>query len=252
MNPGVLLGLASIFQLPTPSLELAELQIRQAELRAALETLESLTDRGPLDRAGLVRTLLLRLQLNAALKRPNALARDAYDLAALAPDVSVAELRPDAKAAFLRAKAQTPLPPMLSMSARHSRDRFIVRATASGPSSLVHQIRFYARLRGGSWRASGGAPIRLSAPQASTTVEYYGVVIGPGGAVIARSAEATQPDRFTKPDPLILSASPTEPDDPAPVWPWLVGGTAVVVAAAVVAGVVLANNADTRLVVQSD
>ena len=250
MNPLALIGLAVALNTPTPSLELAELQIRQAQLRTALRTLESLTTHGSLDRAGLVRTLVLRLQLYAALKQPRALAQDAYDLASLAPDTSVVGLRPDAKAAFLRAKSATPPAPALTMTAAYRDGRVVVRASPSGPASLVKDVRLYARVTGDRWHISPGAPIVLNArPDAS--IEFYGAIIGPGGAVIAQAGSAAHPRRWSRPT-VLSNAIPVPPPtaEPTPVWPWIVGGTVIVVTAAIVTGVVLSNNADTRLVVR--
>jgi hypothetical protein len=239
------LGLSCALATGAPTLELAELQLSQARLPEALATLEALTDAGPLDRPSLVRALTMRLQLYAALKRPEDLSRDALDLAALEPDLQPDGLRPDARAAFLRAKSSAPVPPDITLVARERDDLFVVEATTTGAPTLVRSVRFAARTEGGAWTTSEGAPIVLPMEQAEH-VEFYGSIVGPGGAVVAFHADAATPDRHVRSRPEVVAVT-APPEEDAAVWPWIAGGGAVVVAATVVTALLLSSRADTRV-----
>lgn len=100
-------------------------------------------------------------------------------------------------------------------------------------------MRTSGRVRGATeWETVRDAPLMV-AGGSDDVIEYYAEAIGPGGAVLARAGTATEPLRAAGP----AVATGGGGDE---VWPWIVGGAAVlVVAGAIVTAVVLTSSSGT-------
>ena len=101
----------------------------------------------------------------------------------------------------------------------------------SGDDQLVLGLRIFAHERG-TWREVGDSEVTVS----SEVDAVYGELIGLGGAVLV--------SRGSRAEPITLAAE----DDGLPLWPFLIGGAVLLVAAAsVIIWAVASANGDPRL-----
>ncbi|MDQ3035559.1 MAG: hypothetical protein M3Y87_24345 [Myxococcota bacterium] len=107
-------------------------------------------------------------------------------------------------------------------------------------ADVVREVRTSGRVQGATdWQQVRDASL-LVTTAAGDVVEYYAEAIGPGGAVLARSGSDDDPLRVAGSD------APVQAGGEAEVWPWIVGGALVALAAgAIVTAVVLTSDSGT-------
>ncbi len=214
-----------------------------------------------LSRADLAVLLESRAIVLAAMGRVDAMERDLAGLAALEPARSLPAAAPPEVVARWSAIVATARPLELLAVASWDVGVVTVRAVSDGdPGGLVRRIRVGARLVGRDY-ALGDGRVQLMTADASS-VEYFAEAIGPGGAVVAAAGSADAPLSSAPPPrvatvppasgtvaggagPAVVEPSPRnrEGADGPSVGVWLaIGGGVLVVAAAVIVGVLVATS----------
>jgi hypothetical protein len=120
-------------------------------------------------------------------------------------------------------------------------------------AALTQGFRLHARAERGEWRDTDAATIEVDT-RPSQAAESWAEAIGPGGAVIATHASRSAPSRLepeagavatdVEPDPIATVPAGGESDggtqaggEDIPAWPFIVGGVALAVGAAILIGV---------------
>jgi hypothetical protein len=218
-----------------------------AEARDALDVV--LTNRD-LERATLAEILALRAMVSFALNRPSDLERDVTLLAAVDPDRDLGlSAPPPVQEAFETARARREGPIELRITLDETAGELTIDGVVErAPGELHPAVRLSARLGAGVWQHRA-SPLVLGAA-GGARVEYYGEVVGIGGAVLARTGSAEVPLVHEVPAPRGSSAPALVPEDDGPsALPWVLGGIGLaVVAAAVILVIVLASAERTTLV----
>lgn len=217
--------------------------------RALLERLDRAND---LDRAELPDFLFTSAMVHFALGQEVKMQRDLARLARVAPDYALSDtVAPGLRDAFERAR-RTARPVALEATASAVPGGVEIRASRpdEDAAGVVRAIRIHARAPGSEWIRSESATYVVPAPPGAV-IEYWVEAIGPGGARVASAGSADEPRVVRMGD--VAPASSTadrappstrldERDRDAPIWPFVVGGAAVLVAGAVALFFVLSSN----------
>lgn len=222
----------------TSRLAEAESAYREGRFDEARQLVDRVASGDELETLDEVRQLLvLRVQINAAMRDRDAVTADLRRLAQLDPEWAPPEAIPPEIRQELSALAGTIEPVRLEVTHEEVFGGVVVRAEASGTGSgLTRGVRMYARTPGGEWLAHDGDILRVPTPP-GRVIEYYAEVVGPGGATVVTAGSSDEPfharaaGRIPS-EPATPPAASTAPRDP---WPIVVG---VLVGVAVVAGAV--------------
>ena len=215
------------------------------EFDAALSAFDKALASGTLSKDELVQLLAERALVLHALRRKDALVNDFVWLSALAPDFRL-DLRaaPELTALWtsIRDQGRGPLRVALVQEPAGAGE-VAARAELRGTVPEGARARLFLR-REGERFAPLALPELHESGKAGTTLEVYAQALALGDVVVAQDGDADQPLRLTLSQPTKGAASGS--DEHQPSWArrhrgWLIGGAAlVVVAAAVVTGVLVA------------
>jgi tetratricopeptide (TPR) repeat protein len=134
-----------------------------------------------------------------------------------------------------------------------------VEAVLENPLATVTKVAVYVREPGEpSFQVTEGDPLGPVVAKASAVraVEAYAVALDSAQGVLFEQGSATSPKRFEatqEPPPAVVAAKEPVREEPVveerqrPVWPFVVGGVGVAVAAGVVAGIVLSQPPELKL-----
>jgi hypothetical protein len=233
-----------------PDLDAAKRLAADLEFEAALSSFDAALSSGKLTREELVQLLSERVLVLHALQRKDALTQDFVWLAALAPDFRL-DLRapPDLTALWTSVRDQSRGPLRVAVVAEAAAaGEVAARAELRGTVPEGARARLLLRRPGERFTALPLPELREGAA-AGTSFEVYAEALGLGQVVVARDRDAKDPLRLTA-----TARESTAPIDEGhePSWArrhrgWLIGGAAVLVAAAaVVTGVMIARANDTR------
>lgn len=197
--------------------------------RASIDQAEQVSD---LTRADLASAYELRALIEQALG--NDQKADKYLTALASIDIHHAfrpEAPPELTERFKQVAQRVGAPMELRVDEHREGEHVTLSGNVVGdPQHLAREIRMHARVDHGEWRHTVSAPLELRV-SSTETAEYYGEVMGPGGAVVA--------SRGTIDEPLHLSSRSSGKKTP---WVWIGVGGGIVVAAAVVVAVLLVGN----------
>ncbi|HEX6246009.1 MAG TPA: hypothetical protein VFZ61_34020 [Polyangiales bacterium] len=230
-----------------PDLEQAKRLASDLEFDAALSAFDKALASGTLSRDDLIQLLAERALVLHALRRKDALVSDFVWLSALAPDFRL-DLRaaPELTALWtsIRDQGRGPLRVALVQEPAAAGEA-AARAELRGTVPEGARARLFLRREGGSFSALPLPELRESGA-AGATLEVYAQALALGDVVVAQDGDASDPLRLTLREGPTSSASGS--DERGPSWAkrnkgWLIGGAAlVVVAAAVVTGVLVAQS----------
>ncbi|MFO0683173.1 MAG: hypothetical protein U0234_14040 [Sandaracinus sp.] len=206
----------------------------EADFVAALDVLGRAAAGSDLSADDLVDLFETRALVYLAMGRDEDMRADLRRLAAIRPDHALPSTTPpDVVAAFADLRASSPGAPRLTATIEPSALGVTITVRLDNdPAGLVREVRISGRAPGGDWERATGAPLFVATPSGGV-VEYYAEAVGPGGAVIARSGEASAPLRAAPTAPIAAGGGGDE------VWPWIVGGAGAAVVVAVVVTVVV-------------
>lgn len=207
----------------------------EADFVAALDVLGRAAAGTDLSADDLVDLFETRALVYLAMGRDDDMRADLRRLAAIRPDHALPSTTPpDVVAAFADLRASSPGAPRLTATLEPSALGVTITVRLDNdPAGLVREVRISGRAPGGDWERATGAPLFVATPSGGV-VEYYAEAVGPGGAVIARSGEASAPLRAAP-----ISAAAGSGGGGDEVWPWIVGGAGAAVVVAVVVTVVV-------------
>ncbi len=241
-----------------PILDEAARLFDEAEFEAALEVFHRAEEAGDLTRDDLIQLYEWRALVHHTLGNADDLETDLMRLASLDPDHQFGrQVPPVVREAFDRAKARTTGQITVHVDAEIQSNGVRLGARVQHDTSgIVQELRLGARAPGNAWTHRSNSALEMpGAPD--TTLEVYAEAIGPGGAVVA--TDGTPDDPFSS---LIVDLPgreagssggggveiiPTHPPDDGgdggvPVWPFLVGGGALVVGAVILIAVLVAGS----------
>ena len=229
-----------------PDLDEAKRLAADLEFDAALNAFEKALKSEELTRQELVQLLSERALVLHALHRRDELVKDFEWLSALAPDHRL-DLRaaPDLTALWtsVRDQGRGPLQVKLEVETGDAGE-LSARATLTGTVPEGARPRLWLRRPGGNFGIVPLPELRESAPD-GTTLELYAQALGLGNVVVAQDHDASEPLRLSARGGAADAAGPVDGAG-QPSWAkrhkgWLIGGAvALVVAAGVVTGVMLA------------
>lgn len=224
-----------------PLLDSASELVNRAEFDAALSALYKAEASGELSRRDVVRLLFQRAIVHFALHDQSEMIQDLSGLASLEPDYRFDEsVPPPIRRAFPRNQ------PKLSIATQQYRLPMGIRIRATvlhDAGQLVREVRIAARVSDGQWQIYSGNEIRLPL-DVGDQVEFYSVVVGRSGTVLAHTGTEQRPIHSAK---FFPSTSRTEhtsdavprDDDESYLWWWVGGGTALAVTTAVLIALVV-------------
>jgi hypothetical protein len=172
-------------------LEQATARIDEADFAAAGRILDEAEAGSDLSRDELVQLYASRAAVSLALGHIEDMARDVARLDALEPDFELdASARPELREA-LAARPHQALRLDLRVDAQPGAASIL--GTVSGdPGGLTREVHLRARAAGtAAWTERTGDALVL--PATDAVIEYWGEVIGPGGAVLAATGSAASP-----------------------------------------------------------
>ncbi|MEM9188235.1 MAG: hypothetical protein AAGF12_03625 [Myxococcota bacterium] len=199
----------------------------EGDFEEALSELER-AEAGPLTRDDFIRLLEGRAIGHLALRNLEGFEAALSDLASVDPRHEFSEhLPPDLATGFARVRDRSPGELRLEIDVEAIAEQVVLVARILHAPSFTVGYRLHAR-NDGEWRSAENAELRL--PDRGLSVEYYGTLLGPGGAVLHRLGSADEPETFLRrPE---TSSAPEESSE----FPWLVVvgiGAAVLVAVGV-------------------
>lgn len=171
----------------------ATARIDEADFEAAIGILDRAEAGDALSREDLVLLYATRAGASLALGRADDMTRDLDRLSALEPAyVLDASARPELRDA-LAARSHQPL--RLDLAFDVQPGAATIRATVAGdPGGLAREIHLRARVVGTeAWTERTGDT--LVVPATDAELEYWGEIVGPGGAIVARAGSAASPSR---------------------------------------------------------
>lgn len=226
-------------------LDQAAARVEEADFDAAARLLDAAEDGSDLSRADVVRLYASRAAVGLALGRMDAMARDLARLDALEPHYELdAAARPELRDG-LAACPHEALRLDLRFEALPGSAR-IVSAVAGDPGGLAREVHLRARVAGAAaWTEQTGDTLTVSATGAE--VEYWGEVLGPGGAVLVTVGSAAAPLTARAGD---AASAPVSEARGGTNWLWVglgVGAGVVAIAVVVVLVVLLSGgSSDTQ------
>jgi hypothetical protein len=232
-----------------PDLDQAKRLASDLEFDAALSSFDKALASGTLTRDDLIQLLAERALVLHALRRKDALVSDFVWLSALAPDFRL-DLRaaPELTALWtsIRDQGRGPLRVALVQEPAGAGE-VAARAELRGTVPEGARARLFLR-RDGAFNPLPLPELRERG-EAGTTLEVYAQALAIGDVVVAQDGDASDPLRLTLSERPVSAANGS--DERGPSWAkrnkgWLIGGAAlVVVAAAVVTGVLVAQSRGT-------
>ncbi len=241
-----------------PLVDQARAQYDATRHREALELLDRAEEERDLTRADLEELLLLKAMIHRALRQMDLAEVDMFRLASLDPSRELGrEVPPQLRRVFEQVLERVPGPVRVEVRAERAGEVVTIRAEVlDDVAALAQGFRIFGRADGGPLRQSTEARLDVTALP-HQDAEYWAEVIGPGGAPIATFGTEAAPERLPgdgaatpvggDPDPAGTdpgSDPSTGEDEGVPVWPFLVGGAAIVVGVAIVLAVVLTQPSD--------
>jgi len=223
-----------------PALERATAAADEGHFAEALTILDETLRGTGLTRTELVDALRQRVLLHFALGQSDALLRDARTLLTIEPEVVLGEAAPPELEERVRAAAHE----VVALSAHVTREslagglRVSLQTSELDPNLFRTEIGI--RSADSPWQTTSGRELRYPASQ-GVTLDYYAVVIGPGGAVVAGEGAVDAPLEYqmpAAPPPPMASTEPPPPshalNDGRQKWWWIGGGSLAIVATVVV------------------
>ncbi len=185
-----LLAPTAVFAQSRP-LDQAAARVDEADFEGAALLLDAAEAGADLSRADVVRLYASRAGVDLALGRMEAMARDLARLDALEPHYEFDDAaRPEMRDG-LAARPHEALRLDLRLEARPGAVS-VVGAVAGDPGGLAREVHLRARVAGAaSWTEQTGDTLTLSATGAD--IEYWGELLGPGGAVLLSVGSAGAP-----------------------------------------------------------
>ena len=240
-----------------PDVDEGVARYEQAEFTAALAAFRSAAAGDDLRREDLLTLLATRALVHFALGESAQMTEDLRALASLDPAfewgpatapplVEAFEDARNAQQGVLSVEIGAEIPP----GARSVRVHATVLNDGAG---LGRETRLRARIAGGAWEEASGGEVTVG--WTGAVVEVVAVVVGPGGAELARRGTAESPETLDvpapPPDPIAARRADPVATSPAgreharrtdasdPPWPWIVVGAAVAVGLAIAVLVLL-------------
>jgi hypothetical protein len=216
--------------------------MQRAEFDAALEAFARAEEAEDLAVGDLTEMLAARCLLYLATGDADALQRDLESLVSIDPEWEFgAEAPPELPEAFAAIREESPGRIGMRVSARAAPGGIEVVGEAQNDLARVgREVRVFVETEG-TWRRATESFVPTSAGQ---SVRYYGELIGPGGAVLARDGTRSEPK--TSASALAGEAAPIAGGGGGGGgFPWLwVGVGAAAIAAGVVAVLLLAGGGE--------
>jgi hypothetical protein len=213
-----------------PELERGKRLMAELEFEAALQAFERAVDSRELSRDELLSLLQERALALHALKREPELLRDFVWLAALAPEhILDTRAPPDLVAVWTSVRDQARGALGLKLEAEGAGRALRLRAELTGTVPEGVQTRIGVRSPGGDWEITDG-PETLLGQRSGEEVEAYAEALGLGGLVVAQAGAPERPLSFAL---QVASPTLTSQHDQGDAAHWLIGGSAVLAAAAV-------------------
>lgn len=229
----------------SPGVEGAESAYREGRFEEAREILDRIAAGDDLETLDEARQLLvLRVQVNTAMRDADAVTADLRRLAQLDPEWEPPEAIPPEVREELRALADTVDPIRIELTHEEVFGGVVVRAETSGTrTDLARGVRIYARAPGGEWLADDGEVLRVPTTPGGV-IEYYAEVMGPGAVAVATAGSSERPLRARAAgsvarEPSAVPRVPPAPSTSSDPWPIVVGvilGVVVAAGAAVALG----------------
>lgn len=230
---------------------------------AGLELLDRAEAGTDLSAEELAELLLLRAMMHRAQRRMDLAEIDLLRLAGLDPTRELGrEVHPTLRRLFDTVRQRVPGPVRLDVTAERRGGVVHVRvAVTDDVAALTQGFRLHARAERGEWRDTDASSLEVDV-RPSQAAEYWAEAVGPGGAVIATHGSRSAPSRLepeagaiavdVEPDPVATAPGTTAPVDGGtqpggeeiPAWPFIVGGVALAVGAAILIGVLVTQPTD--------
>jgi hypothetical protein len=221
-----------------PAIDEARALMNRADFAGALRALELASSANDFSRDDLAQFFAMRAILLHSLERGDEASADLARLAAIAPDFVPPADMPASMVDELRRLSEAAPALELTVEVTEEDDGIVLRAAVARAVelSLVREIRLAARTGAGrAWRRSTG---ELRVPHgAHRSVEYHALAVSLGGAPIAAAGSETAPLRIevgAHEEPAPFSTDVEASDEGPAIWPWLIVGAGVALAAGVV------------------
>jgi hypothetical protein len=229
-----------------PAVDRAVRLYEEAAFQQAVDAFSEAERGDDLSRADVVRLLSVRAQVHFAMESTAAMETDLRRLAAVDPSFEMGpEIAPQVRDAYAQVVASREGGLVLELRAESMPGgvRIVSRIENDPGEGLVRVVRVRARTVDGAWLDGDD---RVEIPGAAgETVEYYGEIVGIGGAVLATQGRASAPLRFDGAVNVTGGAGgAADDDDGFPVAVVVVSAGVAVVLAAVVIGVLVASGGE--------
>ena len=211
-----------------------------AEFEAALASFDAALAAPDYDKATLIEIYAMRAVAFFALENIAAAEMSIAALLSIDPEQPPrASYPPQLQRVFARIKGETDGAIGVSASVENQADGVMIRTTVMrDAAAIVQKVIVYYRPAGDpQWKQIPGRSVRVPLT-IDQSVEYFAQAIGPGGVILASQGADEKPLTATRTAP-VEKNSGGQPVSSAPVWPWIVGGAALIAAAVAVVLVIV-------------